>query len=112
MRFWCPTGSREAVEHLAITQRVGRLGVGDRCPVPFTRRTSDLESEPYRYGWNIGTPQVSHNFALSRYGLGIALRTRSAANVAQRTFVIVRRLIPGAGAREAKDKSPPPGLPS
>jgi len=34
-----------------------RPGVGDRCTVPFTRRTSALESEPYRYGWSIGTPQ-------------------------------------------------------
>lgn len=49
---------------------------------------------------------------LAPHRLGIALHTRSAANVAQRTFVIVRRLIPGASAREAKDKSPPPGLPS
>ena len=26
--------------------------------MPFTKRTSDSESEPYRYGWDIGTPQL------------------------------------------------------
>ena len=53
----CVRLGAEAGEHLSITHRVDTdRGSGYRCLVPFTRHTSDLGSEPYRYGWNIGTP--------------------------------------------------------
>jgi len=38
--------------------------LGDRCAVPFTRRTSDLESETCRYGWSFGTPQAAYSFQI------------------------------------------------
>jgi len=38
---------------------VGRLGVADPLFVPLTARGADPTSESYRYGWSIGTPQVT-----------------------------------------------------
>jgi hypothetical protein len=42
--------SRNEAEHLPGTQRVGWLGVGDRCSVLLTTHKSDSECEPCRYG--------------------------------------------------------------
>jgi len=50
---------RESLEHLPMTQRVGRPGVADPPFASLIARGADPRCESYRYGWGFWAPQVN-----------------------------------------------------